>query len=148
MALAPTTSVGGAGGGSTLLFYAEVTSGVTTTSIVEASAELLVSLGAQTYTAVPTWIEFYCGGVAGSASGACVATLWDGGTELCRIGDIRTSTGNNGGSMLARVKLTPTAASHTYLIRGFGINSILWNAGTGSGGATLYAPMYVAAYTA
>lgn len=149
MALVPSTSVGGSGsGGSTLLFYAEVTATVNTSATVEASAEALVSLGAQTYAAVATWIEFYCPNVTvAPAGGAAIATLWDVGTEVCRLGDFRGGA-NGAQAMVARMKFTPSAGLHTYNMRGFGVNPIAWTAGVGTGGAGVYPPMYLAAYTA
>lgn len=136
----------GASSGSGLLFYTEVTGPVTTTATAEGSAEALVTLGVQTYAAVPTWIEFFCPGISMGVAGVGISTLNDGASELCRFTDVRIV--NGGTQVYGRIKITPTAASHTYNIKGFGTNAITWNGGTGAGGAATYAPMYMAASTA
>jgi len=139
----PTIVSAAASGGSSELFYAEITTTLDATSTSEASPDNLVSLGAQTYAAVPIYLEFFCAAVTG-AGVATIACLWDANTELFRWGDHRGEF-DEGQAMFCKTKLTPTAGSHTYRVRVFGSGVTHWNAGSVSGGSGTYPPIYLRA---
>lgn len=146
MAIVPSTSVGGGGGTQgTELFYAEITSNVTIASSTEATPTTIVSLGAQTYAAVPTLLEFFCAGFNIAANTSVIFCLWGDGAELARWGDVRTAS-TTATPVNLRYRFTPTAASHTYLVAAIrsSANTDV-NAGTGTGGSGLYMPAFLRA---
>jgi hypothetical protein len=101
---------------------AEVTTDVTVTATVEASSDTIISLGAVTYTAVPHIFEFYYSTFTCSGNPAAVIlALFDGTTEINRIwqanGNLATSQLIPGQTI--RLRLTPSAGSHTYIIKSF-----------------------------
>jgi hypothetical protein len=122
----PPTGGGGGGGGGTELAYVEFTSNVTVSSTTEATPTDVVSAGAVTYAAARIRVDFCAAGVLmGGSNGALSLTLWDGSTDLGRIGSWQQEAASgqvNIPTMLSRF-LTPSAGSHTYKIRGFSTNS-------------------------
>lgn len=93
--------------------YAEITSDVSVTATSEASPTDVVSSGALTYEAVPHIIEWVCSGVAPGSGNQTIISLWDGTTQINRIAEHADSIC----ASRATIRLTPTAASHTYRIR-------------------------------
>lgn len=138
--------LGSGGSSSSELFYAQVTSDVSIANgTSEASPVDIVSLGAQTYTAVPIRIEFYAPTITADTARAVLFLLFDGATMLCRLTDLRF--GGTGQSLPAfgAIRLTPSAGSHTYRIRAMnsatGGSASVVSGGGGAGGAGTYAPI-------
>lgn len=124
--------------------YAQYTGGALgSLSTAEATPTDLVSLGAQTYDAVPILIQgFWTADMAGDSSSLVIGCLWDtDSTELCRFGDSRSGIDPASPSL----KLTPSAGSHTYKIRVFGTAGSAVDADSGSGGSGTYPPAYIRA---
>ena len=95
--------------------YVEFTADVTTTATTEAGAATVVSSGAVTLAAVPTVIEFFCVKVESTTSGPVpIVFLTEDGTSLGTIGEVGVG---GSGPMKAERRKTPTAASHTYIIK-------------------------------
>ena len=119
--------------------YAQVTSNTVVLVAVEASAQTLFSLPATGFDGGLVWIEFGCpfanpsGGVGASS---VVVSLWEGASEIGRLAVIEndTATAGEAVSLIGKIRLTPTAASHTYTVKAnaVGVQWTLW-AGNGSG---------------
>lgn len=140
----------GGGGGSPVLFAATATSNVTVSSTTEGTPTSVLSLGSQTYAAVPITIEFYCPGATNSAAGGgIIGELWEDGSYLCRFFDWRNDSGGGDGicPIYAVQRITPSAASHTYEVRAFraGSGTSVLTAGAGTGGTGIYSPMLLQA---
>lgn len=100
--------------------YAEWIGQILTTNIV-------VDTGAQTYTAVPIFIEFFAPAANSGASDAITVRLYDGATQL----GVLARVGLSDVSVFAARRLTPTAGSHQYLVKVHG-----GSAGNGQGGVS------------
>jgi hypothetical protein len=99
--------------------YAEITADVTVTATSEASANVVVTAPAVTFDgATVVYVEFQATRVdtAAGANAAVLINLWDGSTDLGRLGVALSQTGIAAPISRAR-RLTPSAASHTYSIR-------------------------------
>ena len=138
---------GGGGGGSSEIAYAQITTNAAITDTAEATATALITLGPATYTAVPTYLEFCAPYVqVGTTLGNTVTvTIFEGATELGRIALLANFVSglNMGQPVRGSLKLTPSAASHTYKLCAFTVNT----AGVpqiiaGAGGTAAYAPAF------
>lgn len=122
--------------------YAQITSNFTTTQTVEASADTVVSGGAVTYDgSTVIYVEFFTFGAHpdnGAAGRWLQIDLFDGTTALGPFAFVRTpAAADMDAAVMGRIKLTPSAASHTYSARGF------VSAGTGTVRASAGAPSYI-----
>lgn len=123
--------------------YAQITSNATTAATTEGTATQIVSSGAVTYTAEPILIEFYCPYLANSDSGATTTlTLFDDTTVVGIIGKAQAAAGNAGHATHLMYRLTPTAASHTYLVK-FHTSAGTSTANAGAGGSATYLPCFI-----
>jgi len=130
--------------GSAELAYVEFTAQVVVTQTVEASATTIVTAPAQTFDgATPIVVEFFSPTInpSGTANQILILSLWDGGTQIGRIGLFGPGATATTLSVPARVerKLTPSSGSHTYSIRAHNAvagSSSVW-AGTGVGTANV-----------
>jgi hypothetical protein len=131
-----------AGGGATVINYTTVTSDVSVSGSSAGAATTIVSSGAITYTAVLTKFEFFCPQVLATGVYATIFNLFDGSTEISRLCAVGGSASSDYGPLLLARYLTPSAGSHTYIVKA-------WNAsGTavctaGSGAAGNYPPIYL-----
>lgn len=131
-----------AGGG----LYAEVTTNVSVTGTTEAAPTDVVSLGALTYDAVPIEIEAFCPDVGTSASLTVLFVWYDGATELTRAVEARTGSASDDKGTSPKIRLTPSAGSHTYKLTCFKASgTVSLSAGSGSGGSGTYAPIRITA---
>lgn len=122
------------GGGVTEVANVTFTSQVDISATVEASGDTVVSSGAITYTADQHKIEFYSPwermfGASAANSITMIVNLWDGASNLCRIGMVSTydAGSGNGAPFYCCRYLTPSAGSHTYIIKA-------WVSGTSASG--------------
>ncbi len=125
--------------------YVEFTADVTITSTVEATPTDVVSAGAITFAATPIEISFFTSALetAAATSASVVVNLWDGATNLGRIGQITTSAAAvSRAPMNVVTRLTPTAGSHTYKITAYQANGNGLVRG-GTGGSGNYRPGYI-----
>lgn len=133
--------------------YVEITSDVT---LPDGGAEQdVVSSGAITYKGTPIRVAFYCPRVDSPADGGYVLSLWDDVTELgdvwvaaagTPLGVPGTAAPSPAGVYFEVPEFTPTAASHTYKIRGRTLNATGSDAVTmqaGSAGANLFDSIYI-----
>jgi hypothetical protein len=108
--------------------YVEFTADVTIAGVAEATPTDIVSAGAITYVANPIIVEFFSPRVLVNTGGV---SLWDG-TDLGRLGRSAGSALIDG-PFYAWRRFTPTAASHTYKVRGWGnftAEAGAWGVGT------------------
>lgn len=121
-------------------------------SYVEFTANVTVSgtSGAQTTVVTATaftpngtdayWIEFYSVEVIASAADFVVLELWDGATDLGRIGTVGSS--GLATPVTVRRKVTPSNATHTYAIKAWR-NVANGTVVAGNGGAVTDLPGYI-----
>jgi hypothetical protein len=123
--------------------YVQVTSNASITATTGATASTIVTGSAVTYDGSTTvLIQFVCGLGEPPSGQSMYAVLYDGSTQLGYIARA-TSPGSSarwpiGGAM----RLTPSAGSHTYSIRGF-VDSGTGNFYAGSGAAATQPPMFI-----
>lgn len=132
MALSPTSSRGSSSSGVTEIALVTFTSTVTVASTSEAAPTTVVSAGAQTFTGAVVKIEvFLPTAVVASTTNTSpfiFFNLWDAAVESGRWGFIQApnmSAGNWASPLYLSRFVTPSAGSHTYLIRA-------WKGGTAS----------------
>lgn len=123
----------------TFVTEVEFTSDVTTTATTEGTAATVVSAGAVTYLAMPTTIEFFAPAHDRDTSTHGIFTLFDGATVLGIIARGQIGTQAIGG----RRNLTPTAASHTYLVKVHGSGAGTSRVYAGSGGSGAHLPGFI-----
>lgn len=129
--------------------YVEATSPVTTTATTAATATNILSAGAVTFDGSLTLIQFFAPNVRpASAAGQteCFLNLWLDGVDLGIIAEVGNYTGGAGFApshvVKAERRLTPSAGSHTFIVKG-------WEAGgtatveAGAGGAGVLLPMFI-----
>lgn len=151
-AIAEVASEAGGGGGSELA-YVERTSNLSVTATTAATSQEVVSAGAISFDgATIVMIEFFAPAVNPGADGDIVFNLFDGATDLGRIGHCAviasgSTTGQPWQTIRCARRLTPSNASHTYKITA-------WRAaanGTviaGSGGTDpAYLPAFIRIFT-
>lgn len=108
---------GGGTGGVTEYDYVEVTSNLTVTATSDATAQAFVTGNAVAYDgSTRVKIEFSC--MKFECTVNVVANLYDGSTDLGRLG-IQAATTSGGGPVHFVRYLTPSNATHTYSIRVF-----------------------------
>jgi hypothetical protein len=123
------------------LTSAQITASVAITNLAIGSAQLVVGTPARVYDALPIVVEFSSANVLtpAAASASIHLVLTDGTTPVAEIA-VLAGVSQISAPVLARVRLTPTAASHTYQIFAFvspsGPGQV--NAGTGTSGS--YSP--------
>jgi len=146
-ALAELAASGGGGGPGTELDYVEITSSVNASATTEATANTVVTGSAVTYDgSTAVIIEFFSATVSSAVvTGAAVQVwLYDGSGSIGEIAFVSQSATNGAvyGAVLARRRLTPSAAAHTYSIRASNINGT-GVVGAGTGGSGTISPAYI-----
>ena len=129
--------------------YVEFTSTVSVTATVEASGTTVVTGTSQSYAAGDYWVEFFSHQVTPNptASAYLILSLWDGATELGNITIIQNSTGATttpiGGPVTAKRKVTLTAATHQFIIKGHTSGGQPGTVYAGAGGVATRLPGYI-----
>jgi hypothetical protein len=138
------------GGSSSELDYAQITSPVAPTATTEATANTVVTGAAVAYDgSTPINIEFFSpqARAQGTTNAQLILVLYDGAASIGLLGVLNSPSSNpNWVPLLARTRITPSAATHTYSIRAFvstGTASI--QAGAGGLGAVVPAFMRITA---
>ena len=127
--------------------YAEITSPVSVTSTTESAGDTIVTAGAVTFDgSTVALIEFSCPYANAQATEGQVLfiTLYDGSSDVGRLGLIKsaTATADYRPLRLAR-RITPSAASHTYSIRGHLGGAGTGSVGAGAAGSGAYFPAFI-----
>lgn len=131
----------------TELVYNQVTSTVNIASTTEATGTLLVQCSAFTFDGAAVIFEFYCAGLSAStvSGSAVIVSLFEGATEIgiIAIQQNQTSVGAANLPIVARLRFTPTAGSHTYKVTAFATSLTgTPNMQAGAGGTGAVVPMY------
>lgn len=119
--------------------YVAVTSALTVTAVTEGTAQTFITGSSVAYDgSTIVIIEVYCPGVQGSSTNnsSMLVILYEDSTLLGIIGQTRSSANSATSPMLARVRRTPSNASHQYIAKVYstaGTDGVL-NAGTGGTG--------------
>ena len=125
--------------------YVQNTSTVTLTGTTEGTANTCITGTSQAYEAVPTLIEVFTpriDTVAGSAA-AVFVLLFDSGTVIGRLGVVNSpTTATTIHSFYGAYRLTPTAATHQYIVKAYSsvANSVF---GGGAGGTGTSLPSFL-----
>jgi hypothetical protein len=105
----------------TELAYTEITSNVSVTATVEASATPIVTAGAFTFDgSTKALIIFYTPLVITAAVASATVTLWlfEDGSSIGALGTVKTAAGvDTRVPVTVARRMTPSAASHTYSVR-------------------------------
>jgi len=105
----------------TELAYTEITSNVSVTATVEASATTIVTAGAFTFDgSTKALIIFYSPLVITAAVASATVTLWlfEDGSSIGALGTVKTAAGvDTRVPVTVARRMTPSAASHTYSVR-------------------------------
>lgn len=135
------TPVGGGGSGSEL-DYVQTTSSLTVTATTDATAQAFATGNSVAYDG-STAVLIECYVPFASATVAIVFNLYDGSTDLGRLGQLNspTTAGTNLPMLLAR-RLTPSNASHTYSVRAWKTSGTA-SANCGAGGTATTLPGFI-----
>ena len=139
---------GSGGGGVSVLAYVENTTGVSVTATTEASPQDVVSAGALTFDGLTlVCVEFYSPSVLApnAVNVGTALNLWDATTQLGRIAFVQNNNaaGQDSTSVYTRRYLTPSAGSHTLLVRAWQTGSGTGQVQGGAGGVSAYMPCYI-----
>jgi hypothetical protein len=119
--------------------YDQITTTVHVTATAEASGTTIITCSAYTFDGTAVLLHFYAPVFSnGNTSAALVACLFEGSTEIGRIGQFNNSTGTVNGFY----RFTPSAGSHTYKITAFRVTAD-GDIQCGAGGTGLYLPAFV-----
>lgn len=144
------SSVGIAGGSGTIGFeigYDQITATVNVTGTTEGGATTIITCAAHTFDGAAVLLTFSSPGilVPNTAGGFVDVVLTESGTALGQIGYIQNPAagGQNGTPVNLTYRFTPSAGSHTYVIKAFCSST----SGTprviaGAAGAGAFAPAY------
>jgi hypothetical protein len=111
--------------------YTEFTSNVSITATTEGTANQVVTSGAISYENVPHLIEFWCPAVTAGVA-ALRLGVFDGTTQ---VGLFTNSAANETSrAYKGEHRLIPTAASHTYNVRGYNASAATGTVAAGAGG--------------
>jgi hypothetical protein len=123
------------------LDYVQITSSVNLTATTEGTAHTCITGTSQAYAAVPTLIEVYTPRLeTGTSSGnATIILLYDGASLIGRIGLTKTVAAVGFFTpTLMQYRLTPTAATHQYIVKGIVTGGTgVFTAGAGGAGTEL-----------
>jgi len=125
--------------------YDQITAPVTVTSTTEATPTTIITCAAHTFDGGAVMLEVYFPEVTiQTAASFTRVNLWEGATNLGRLAQFSTDANADVGTpAVLRLRFTPSAASHTYVINGFGGNATgtIYTAGVG-GSSGVYAPAF------
>jgi hypothetical protein len=121
----------------TIVASAAVTANVTVTSTTEATPDLIISLGAATYTNALHIIEVFWPASTPTGAAVPIVQLWDDTTLLRRIWQDNLGTTALIPGATVRYRLTPSAGSHTYKVMAYrsGGTQVVFNADNADGSA-------------
>lgn len=126
--------------------YVEFTSAVSVTATSEATATTIVTGNAITYNAAQViTIEAYWPYMDNPVTRDFFIVLYDGASSIGRLGLMNSPDATNflrPGPFRAVRRLTPSAAAHTYSIRGY-MSAGTGTVGAGAGGSGNYMPGFI-----
>lgn len=112
--------------------YTQIVTNATSTATSSATATAAITGGALTFDgSTAIWVEVFTPIMTHTAATTTVVIeLYDGATDVAQLAELTIPSNNNGAQMIGKIKLTPSAASHTYSAR-------VWSSGAGT--ATMFA---------
>jgi hypothetical protein len=126
------------------LDYAQITSSVGCTATSEATANSIVTGNAVTYDgSTVILIEFYMPLWTHSANNNCYLVLYDGSSSIGKVGQLFQTANSGINPIRVARRLTPSAASHTYSIRGYTDTGGTFTAFAGAGGSGNLMPAFI-----
>lgn len=126
--------------------YTEFTANVSLTGHTAATATTIVTASAFTFDGSVSLIEFFCPyQYNNTAQGENVFQLYQDGSDIGQLGvaDLASTTGLQGYALRLSRRMTPSAGSHTYSIRGYTSGTSTGTAAAGVGGAGVSLPGYI-----
>lgn len=130
----------------TELDYAQITSDVACTATSEAGANTIITGAAKTYdgSTVITLEFFWPAWTTSTSNTVAFLTIFEDGSVIGRIWDSFgfTASGDMGGTIIVR-RLTPSAGTHTYSVRGHSQSAQTFTIKAGAGGAATLFPAYL-----
>jgi len=125
------------------LAYNQITSNVSCTATTEATANTIVTASAVTFDgSTAAVIEFFCPNFDASDSPTFSLFLYDG-TSIGFLMQRSVTAGTAMGPIYVSRRLTPSAASHTYSIRGDVSSGSGVSVKAGAGGAGSVVPAFI-----
>jgi len=127
--------------------YDQITTTVNITGTAEATPTTVIPGSTYIFDGAPVWAEFFSPSVnpPSVASQALIICLFEGATEICRWGDIRSASASfNANPITLRYRFTPSPGNHTYSIKAFA-SSVTGTPAVqaGAGGAATDMPAYL-----
>jgi hypothetical protein len=125
--------------------YAQVTGGVTITATTEAGATTVVTGNAVTYDgSTKILIEFWAAGMNVTTGATGYLVLYDGSSSIGYIYSVTDggSAGTQYQTVYTAIRITPSAAAHTYSVRGLKTSGTVSTVG-GAGGSGADYPQYI-----
>ena len=125
--------------------YDQITATVNVTSTTEASGTTIIGGSAYTFDGGLIMAEFFTPwAIAPSVAGGLVVSLFEGSTEIAKIGELSGSGTQPATAFCARYPFTPSAGSHTYTVTAF----VSSTSGTprisaGAGGTATFSPAFL-----
>lgn len=121
--------------------YDQITSPVSVNSSTEATPTTIITCASHTFDGAAVMLEFFCPYAmpATGATSQLLVNLFESTTNLGRIAAI--TDGVNAQTLIGRIRFTPSAAAHTYLIAGWQGGGTA-TVGAGAGGSAAYAPAF------
>lgn len=124
--------------------YDQITANVTVSSTTESSGTSVIAASAHVFDGTPVMAQFSAPIiVTANVAGATVTiTLWEGATEIGRLGQIEASGAVIDAPFSGWLRFTPTVGSHTYTVFAHqsGGNGTIF---AGAGGVTTYVPAFL-----
>lgn len=132
--------------------YDQRTSSVSIISTTESAGTAVISAAAHTFDGAAVIVEFFAPSIvmpqATTSTNFILFSLFEGATQIARLANVQLQDLASAQSMsvpvCARLRFTPTAASHTYTVTAF-VNSTTGSPGVnaGAGGTGIYAPAFL-----
>jgi hypothetical protein len=137
------TGGGGSAGGAEV-GYDQITANVTVSATVEASGTTVITAAAHTFDGAAVVAEFFSPSLAPASNDFIIVSLFEGATQIARFGQVGGGNAANPAStaFCARLRFTPTAASHTYTVTAIrsATNGTIF---AGLSGTGAYVPAYL-----
>jgi hypothetical protein len=123
--------------------YVQITSPVSVTGTSEGGATTVITGGSVSYDgSTDIMVEFYSPDLQNNGSAFCILHLWDGASVLGRLGIYAGSNGQRWPGGIMSRRLTPSAGSHQYIIKGQ-VDASSSTVGAGAGGSAAYMPAFI-----
>ena len=136
MAMVPASSMAGYQWG-----YDQITAPVTVAASTEATGTTIIACGAHTFDGSPVMAEFVAPYVqTGAGTSYVVISLFEGATQIGRIGETVGATAT--GPFSAALRFTPTVGAHTYTVSAYYV-SATGIVGAGVSGTGAFVPAFV-----